>query len=62
MTTQDEDNRYWIDPDKLPKQIEIELKPETLQQLKDLAEASGRSIDEFILEILDKSLKDRQSP
>lgn len=60
MESNNED-RYRIDLTKLPKQIDIDLSPEVEEQLRKLAAATGRSVDELILEILDQGLQDRLS-
>jgi hypothetical protein len=61
MTTSEDESRYRIDPSKLPKQIDIDLSPAVEEQLRKLAAATGRSVDELILEILDQGLQDRPS-
>jgi fructose-1,6-bisphosphatase/sedoheptulose 1,7-bisphosphatase-like protein len=58
--TLDNEDYYRIDPIKLPKQIDIDLSPAVEEQLLKLAAATGRSVDELILEILDQGLQDRQ--
>jgi predicted DNA-binding protein len=60
MCASDSEDRYRIDPTKLPKQIDIELSPAVEEQLLKLAAVTGRSVDELILEILDQGLQDRQ--
>ena len=60
MSCPDEEDRYRIDPTKLPKPIELDLMPELKEKLHALSERSGRSIDELILEILDRALRDQQ--
>lgn len=59
MTTNDPEDQFRIDPSKLPKQLDIDLPPAVLEQLEKTAAATGRSVDELILEILDKYLQDR---
>ena len=61
MCASDSEDRYRIDPTKLPKQININLSPAVEEQLLKLPAATGRSLDELILEILDQGLKDRPS-
>ena len=58
MSNSGNGDRYRIDPNKLPKQIEIEIPSDLKESLLNMAEASGRSIDELILEILDKALQE----
>ena len=56
MSTPEDDDRFKIDPTKLPQPLEIELSDRTLEQLTKLAAQTGRSVDELILEILDSHL------
>ena len=56
--TLDEHDQYRINPDQLPKQIDLDLPPELIRRLSSLAAVSGRSVDEVILEILDQGLQD----
>ncbi len=58
MSNSDNGDRYRIDPNKLPRQIEIEIPSDLKESLLNMAEASGRSIDELILDILDKALQE----
>jgi hypothetical protein len=58
MSNSDNGDRYRIDPNKLPKQIEIEIPSDLKESLLNMAEGSGRSIDELILDILDKALQE----
>jgi hypothetical protein len=62
MTNDGNEDRYRIDPDKLPKQIDIEIPSDLKESLLKMAAASGRSIDELILDILDKALQERYPP
>lgn len=49
--------RDWkLDPLRLPQRLEINLPTEVLALLQRKAESSGRSIDEIILEVLDREL------
>ena len=59
MTTPGDDDSFRLDPEKLPKQLDIDLSPEVLDRLQEIAAKSGRSVDELILEILDQYLQDR---
>lgn len=54
-----DDGRYRIDLDKLPKALDIDLPPALLEKLAKNAAATGRLLDELILEILDQYLQDR---
>ena len=62
MSNSGNGDRYRIDPNKLPKQIEIEIPSDLKESLLNMAEASGRSIDELILDILDKALQEHYRP
>ena len=46
-----------FDPDRLPKKLDLELSAETAQRIKTLAERTGRSEDEIILELIDRGLQ-----
>jgi predicted DNA-binding protein len=59
MSNDQQEDRYRLDPEKLPKQLDIDLDQETLERLQKVAARSGRSVDELILEILDQYLQDR---
>lgn len=59
MCASDSEDRYRIDPSKLPKQLDIDLPPAVAERLRKIAAATGRSLDELILEILDKHLQDQ---
>jgi hypothetical protein len=56
MSTPADDDRFKVDPTKLPQPLELELSDRTLEQLTKLAAQTGRSVDELILEILDSHL------
>lgn len=58
MSNSGNEDRYRIDPNKLPKQIEIEIPSDLKESLLNMAEASGRSIDELVLDILDEALQE----
>ena len=62
MTNDGNEDRYRIDPDKLPKQIDIDIPSDMKESLLKMAAAPGRSIDELILDILDKALQERYPP
>lgn len=51
------DDQWHIKPDRLPQKIELETTPEIASLLRDIAAESGRSVDEIILEILDRELQ-----
>ena len=54
-----EDERYKIDPARLPKQLDIDLSPAMAEQLAKAALATGRSVEELILEIIDRLLNEQ---
>jgi hypothetical protein len=45
-----------IAPSRFLRRIELDLKPEVLASLERLCERTGRSIDELVVECLDRSL------
>jgi hypothetical protein len=47
---------FTINPSKLPKKLEIEIPPRVMEYLEKKSAASGRSIDELVLEVIDKGL------
>jgi predicted DNA-binding protein len=49
---------FLLDPDRLPKKLDVDLPPELAERLMKVSAVSGRSVDELILEILDKFLGD----
>ncbi len=49
---------FRIDPAKLPRYFDIDLPTSVAEHLDKLSAESGRSIDELILEILDRGLQD----
>jgi predicted HicB family RNase H-like nuclease len=48
---------YSLDPSRFPRRLELNLSAELHSQLQELARRSGRSIDEIILQQLDRSLR-----
>ena len=42
---------------RLPRRVELELNPEVLDELSRRSKASGRSIDELALELIDRALQ-----
>lgn len=58
MNTPETDDRFRLSPSKLPKQIKIDLSAEVAEQLRKSAAATDRSINELIVEILDRHLQD----
>jgi predicted DNA-binding protein len=51
---------FSFNPEKLPKKLELDLSPAVEEHLRKLAAATGRSLDELILEILDKALQEKE--
>jgi predicted DNA-binding protein len=58
VSQSDNEDRFRIDPEKLPKQVDLDLPPALVEQLLRTAARTGRSMDELILEILDQYLQD----
>jgi hypothetical protein len=56
--TSDNEDLFQIDPSRFPKKIDIDLPPTLIEQLEKHAAATGRSLDELILEILDRHIDD----
>ncbi len=52
------EDRFSLDPANMPKKIAIDLPPAVAEHLEKLVAATGRSMDELIVEILDKGLQD----
>jgi hypothetical protein len=59
MNLPNDADRFRVDPDKLPKQLDIDLPTDIEEQLLKLAAKTGRSVDELILEILHQYLYNR---
>ena len=49
-----------MDPNKLPKTLDLELSAEALEWLRTTAQQTGRCEEELILEILDRALQSRK--
>lgn len=56
------DHDFTLDPSKFPKRVDLTLPPEIEAKLEEMALRSGRSIDEVILEILDRSMSENKPP
>lgn len=52
----DAEQRYRLDPAKFPRRIDLELSEPLLSHLEQLADRSGRSIDDLITEMLSRQL------
>jgi hypothetical protein len=48
---------FRLEPSRFPRSLQLSLAPEVLGALHEQARATGRSIDEIILEILDQSMQ-----
>ena len=51
------DSDWRLDPERMPQKLQINLPGELLAVLQQKAALTGRSIDEIILEILDRELQ-----
>ena len=49
-------NDFDFDPSKLPQKLEIDIPARVMETLEKKSEATGRSIDELILELIDEGL------
>jgi len=49
-------NEFNFDPSKFPKKLEIDIPPRVMEILEEKSAATGRSIDELILELIDEGL------
>ena len=56
MCVSESEDQFRIDPDKLPKQLDIDLPSDVAEKLEKTSAATGRSVEELILEILDQYL------
>ena len=52
------DSDWRLDPERMPQKLQINLPRELLAVLQQKAALTGRSIDEIILEMLDRELQD----
>lgn len=53
------EQRWRLDPQRLPRRVELELSEPSLRRLRDLAERSGRDLEEIVLELLDQQLSSK---
>jgi hypothetical protein len=51
------DSDWRLDPERMPQKLQINLPGELLAVLQKKAALTGRSIDEIILEMLDRELQ-----
>lgn len=51
------DSDWRLDPERMPQKLQINLPRELLAVLQQKAALTGRSIDEIILEMLDRELQ-----
>ena len=49
-------NKFHFDLSKFPKELEIDIPPRAMEILEEKSAATGRSIDELILELIDAGL------
>lgn len=49
-------DEIYFDKSKLPQKIEIDVPPKVMDNLERKSAATGRSIDELILELIDEGL------
>jgi hypothetical protein len=47
---------------RLPRRIELDLTPEVLDELQRRSDASGRSVEELALELIDRALQQNSGP
>jgi len=47
---------FELDPSRYPQRLELDLTPELIDWLKKLESNSGRSVEELIIEFLDRSM------
>jgi len=47
---------YSLDPERLPRRVELDLPAELLEEVLRMAAQSGRAPSEIILELLDRAL------
>jgi hypothetical protein len=47
---------FRLDPSACPVRIELDLAPEVLAHLQGLSALSGRSIDELVVEFIDRAM------
>jgi hypothetical protein len=47
---------FHFDPSKFTQKLEIDIPPRVMEILEKKSEATGRSIDELILELIDEGL------
>jgi len=47
---------FKLDPSKFPQKLEIDIPPRVMETLEKKSAATGRSVDELILELIDEGL------
>ena len=57
MTTDDTATSFYLDPKDFPKRIELELRSDIAEKIKQIAEGSGRTFSEVATDILSKALE-----
>jgi predicted transcriptional regulator len=57
MSTDDTTTSLRLDPKDFPKRIDLELRDDIAEKIKQIAEGSGRSFSEVATDILSKALE-----
>ncbi|MFM7652435.1 MAG: ribbon-helix-helix protein, CopG family [Vulcanococcus sp.] len=52
---------FRLDPDRLPRRVELELPAHLADQIARCAAATGRSASEIVLELLDRGLSQQDA-
>ena len=52
------ESNWHLNPQRMPKTLEFDLPADLLDGLQQEAQRSGRSVDEIIIEILDRNIHD----
>ena len=57
MPIKGEDEGFRVDPKQFPRRLEIELSEEALNEIQNIAKATGRSVSEVATDILSKGIQ-----
>lgn len=57
MSNDERQNEFHLDPERLPRRVELELPNHLADCIAKRAAATGRSPSEIVLELLDRSLQ-----